>query len=57
MSKNDVSQYHPTSNMVNGPNTVQVITAASLPDLLITAKAIEFEEVSLSYMENLKTFC
>ena len=43
--------------MVNGPNTVQVITALSLPDLLITAKAIEFEEVSLSDMENLKTFC
>ena len=39
------------------PNTVLILTAAPLPDLLITVKAIEFGNVSLSDMENLKTVC
>ena len=31
--------------------------AAALPDLLITAKAIEFKKVALTEMQNLKTVC
>ena len=38
-------------------NTVQISMAVPLPYLLITSKAIEFEKVSLSNIENLKTVC
>ena len=40
-----------------GTNTIEIGTAALLSYLLITAKVIELEKVSLSDMQNLKTFC
>ena len=43
-----------TSNMVN-VRTVESCTTATLSYLLITAKAIEFEKVSLIGMQTLRT--
>ena len=40
-----------------GKKTFSISTAALLPYLLITVKAIELERVSDSDMENLKTLC
>ena len=37
--------------------TVPISTTASLPNLLITLKIIEFQKVSLSDMKNLKAVC
>ena len=45
----------PASNMVNGPNIVEICMAAPLPYLLIAVKAIDFQKVSVSDMQNLKT--
>ena len=50
-------EYHRTINMVNCPNTFEILTEARLSYLLITVKAIEFEKVTLSDMQNLKTVC
>ena len=38
-------------------NTVQICTEAPLSYLLISAKDIQFEKVTLSDMKNLKTVC
>ena len=46
----------PASNMVNGPNIVEICMAAPLPYLLIAMNAIDFQKVSVSDMRNLKTF-
>ena len=46
----------PESNMVNGPNIVEICMAAPLPYLLIAMNAIDFQKVSVSDMRNLKTF-
>ena len=40
-----------------GPNTVEILTAARLSYLLIIVKANDFENVTLTDMENLKTVC
>ena len=37
------------------PSTVQIFTAALLPDLSIIAKDIQLDKVTLSDMENVKT--
>ena len=55
--KNDGSQYPLTSNMVKGLKHCSNLQRAPLPYLLITAKDIEFEKVSLSDMQNIVTVC
>ena len=40
-----------------GPSTVEISTAARLSDLLITVQTIEFETVTLSDVQNLKSVC
>ena len=41
-----------------GPNTVETLTEAPLPYLLITAvKAIDLRKACLKDMQNLKTVC
>ena len=55
--KRTASDYPWTSNMVNRPKTVEILTAARLSNLLIPVKATEFEKVTLSGMQNLKTVC
>ena len=41
--------------MKTGRNTVEILTAAALPYLLTTAKDIQWEKVSVSRMQNLRT--
>ena len=40
-----------------GLNTAEIWTTERLALLLVIVKAIEFEKVGLSYMQNLKTVC
>ena len=37
------------------PNIVEICMAETLPDLLIAVKTIDFQEVSVSNMQNLNT--
>ena len=39
--------------MVNTPKIVEISMAATLPDLLIAVKAIDYQKVSVSDMQNL----
>ena len=56
--KSDVSQFPSTGNTRNALKHISNRgTAAPLPYLLITAKDIQFEKVTLSDMVNLKTVC
>ena len=55
--KSVVLENYSTSNMVNGPDTIKVSTTAALSYLLITVKAIEVEKISLSDMQNHRSFC
>ena len=50
-----VSENPLTSNMVSGPNTVEIWTAPTLPYLLITVNATKLEKASLSDKEIFKT--
>ena len=51
--KSPVSEDSSKGNMVNGPKYVEICMTAALPDLLIAVKAIDFQKVSVSDMENL----
>ena len=51
--KSPVSEDSSKGNMVNGPKYVEICMKAALPYLLIAAKAIDFQKVSVSDMENL----
>ena len=48
MSKKPVSKDPATSKILNAPNTVEILTTAPLPYLLIPVKKIRVEKVSLS---------
>ena len=50
--KRSASEYPWTTDQ----NTAQICTAACLPCLVITLKDTEFDKVSLSDMQNFKTF-
>ena len=52
--KSPVSEDPSKSNMVNGPKYAEIWMTAPLPYLLIVAKAIDFQKVSVSDMQNLK---
>ena len=54
--KSPVSEDPTKSNMVNAPKHCSNLKDTSLPDLLTTAKSIVLQKVSVSYVENLKTF-
>ena len=56
LSKKSRFKDPPESNMVNGPNIVEICMAAPLPYLLIAMNAIDFQKVCVSDMPNLKTF-
>ena len=43
-----------TSNMVKGPNTVEILTTLPLPYLLITVQEIDLEKISFSNMQRLR---
>ena len=51
--KSPVSEDSSKGNMVNGPKYVEICMTAALPYLLIAVKAIDFQKVSVSDMENL----
>ena len=53
--KSPVSEHPSKSNMVNGREYIEIWMTAPLPDLLINAKGIDLEKVSLCEMQNLKT--
>ena len=53
--KSLVSENPLTSNMVSGPNTVEIWTTPTLPYLLITVNATKLEKASLSDKEIFKT--
>ena len=48
--KSPLSEDPSTSNMLKGPNTVEISTAPPLPYLLITVKTTELEKISDSEM-------
>ena len=52
-----ISQYPWTSNMVNAPKHSSNLSNGSITYFLITVKVIEFEKVTLSDMQTLKTIC
>ena len=53
--KSPVSENPTKSNMVNAPKHCANLNDTSLPYLLITAKSILLQKVSISYIKNLKT--
>ena len=53
--KSPVSEDSSKGNMVNRPKYVEICMTAALPYLLIAVKAIDFQKVSVSDMQNLKT--
>ena len=55
--RSPVSEDPSTSDMVTGRNTVEILTAAPWPYLLITVQAIQSEKVSVSDMQNLGNVC
>ena len=55
--KSPISEDHLTENVVTGQNAVSISTTAPLQYSWITVNIIEWERVSLSDMENLKTVC
>ena len=54
--KSPLSEYPTKRNMVNAPKHCSNLKDTSLPYLLTTAKSIVLQKVSVSYVENLKTF-
>ena len=52
-----VSEDPSISNMVRGPNTVEVLMAPPLPNLLITVNATDLEKIPLSDIQIFKTVC
>ena len=46
-----------TSNMVKGPNIVEVSNTPSLSYFFFTVKAIEMQKIALSDMQSLKNVC
>ena len=53
--KSPVSEDPLKSNMENAPKYVEIWMKARLPYLLIAVKAIDFQKVSVSDTQNLKT--
>ena len=53
--KTPVSTDPSESNMVNAPNIVEICMAEPSPYLLITVKAIDWQTLCVSDMEDLKT--
>ena len=53
--KTPVSTDPSESNMVNAPNIVEICMAERSPYLLITVKAIDWQTLCVSDMEDLKT--
>ena len=53
--KSSVSEDPLKSNMKNAPKYVEIWRKAPLPCLLIAVKGIDFQKVSVSDMQNLKT--
>ena len=51
--KSPVSEDPSKSNMINAPKYLEISMAAPLPYLLIAVKAIDFQKVSVSDMQNL----
>ena len=49
-----VSEDSSKGNMVNGLKYVEIWMTAALPYLLLAVKAIDFQKVSVSDMQNLK---
>ena len=55
--KSTASEYPWTSNMANASKQCEIGREARLSYFLITVKALKFEKVTLSDMQNLKTVC
>ena len=53
--KSLLSEDHSTSNMLRGPNTVEISITPHLPYFLLTVKAIDMQKISLSDMQKLKS--
>ena len=56
MSKKSLFRKH-LDKLHRNWNTIQSWTTARLPHLLILVNVIQFEKVSLSYIQNLRTLC
>ena len=52
-----LSEDRSTSNMVRGPNTVEIWTTLALPYLLIIVQVIELEKINHSNMQSLSNDC
>ena len=52
-----LSEDRSTSNMVRGPNTVEIWTTLALPYLLIIVQVIELEKINHSNMQILRNDC
>ena len=55
--KSPASDDSSKGNMVNAPKYVEIWMTAALPYLLLAAKGIDFQKVSVSDMQNLKNVC
>ena len=54
--KSPVSEDPTKSNMVNAPKHCSNLKDTSLPYLLITGKSIVLQKVSVTHIQNVKTF-